>query len=295
MTEDFEEFKRIIQKMTDRRLKEKGYDCRTVIRPFTKLYRSYTGISAVFGKENSWGQVMSLEELYEAHRAGSSLTEIAETVSEELTKEIPPVEVGFMHDYEQLRRRLFLRLASREKNRELMKKIPCKTAGDMILTYHARVSAGDDAMASIMITDSILDMLEISDGRIHEDAMASSPQVLPAEIRVLHCSEAENRMVLVTNRFRSRGASVLFYPGMMDELARIFGGSYYVVPSSTEEIFLCAERDEERIEAIRSFHYRYVHHELPEDIFLSDRIYWYNAEERCLMNDGKTETVYREK
>ena len=53
-------------------------------------------------------------------------------------------------------------------------------------------------------------------------------------------------MYVLTNRGRLHGASVLFYPGLIEKVRKILGKDFYIIPYSTEEIMISPKRSDVR-------------------------------------------------
>lgn len=124
-------------------------------------------------------------------------------------------------------------------------------------------------MVSTIITNSIMEQYAITKEQLYQDALENSPKVLPAiteninkqlsrmkleemktsgmeseELKVME-EELEQMisanpisMIVVSNEFMVNGASVLFYPGMMDRIGEFMKGDYFVLPSSVNEVLV---------------------------------------------------------
>ncbi len=53
-------------------------------------------------------------------------------------------------------------------------------------------------------------------------------------------------MYVLTNRGRLHGASVLFYPGLIEKVRKILGKEFYIIPYSTEEIMISPKQSDVR-------------------------------------------------
>ncbi|MGN1023070.1 MAG: DUF5688 family protein [Lachnospiraceae bacterium] len=50
--------------------------------------------------------------------------------------------------------------------------------------------------------------------------------------------EADQGLIVLTNRANLYGAAVVFYPGLLKSLSDVVGGSFYLIPSSVHEMIL---------------------------------------------------------
>lgn len=103
----------------------------------------------------------------------------------------------------------------------------------------------------MLVLQIMLAAYGITKRQLHSDALANSKDIFPANIISLEklLSIPKEMMVtnasdifVVTNTQTVNGASVLFYQGMMGEIARIVGGSFYAIPSSIHEFLVFAKK-----------------------------------------------------
>lgn len=87
----------------------------------------------------------------------------------------------------------------------------------------------------------------------------------------------ESKEMLVIENGYLFGAITLFYPGVMEAVADLIGGSYYVIPSSRHEM-LAAPAEEYNPEQIRTMLREINRTEVEEQDKLTDEIYFYDAE-----------------
>lgn len=111
-----------------------------------------------------------------------------------------------------------------------------------------------------------MEMFGVSPEQLHADAMKSTQEILP--VTVEHLSEVmagsirqqmladglpeeeiasyleqmvipeEADMLVVSNEIRTAGASAIFYPDVLDQVAEKAGGNFFILPSSTEEVLV---------------------------------------------------------
>lgn len=183
---------------------------------------------------------------------------------------------------------LRVRLLNSSRNREYLKSVPHIDSG-CGLALIAEVRSGE---FRAVVTDGLLDSMEISRDELFETALENSaveePPVLyslPELLEEGHCScrnylneggspvlASDITLYMLSNKECFRGAAVLFYPGMTAKLCELLGGAFYVLPSSVHELLLLpvAEGDPQKLGSIISSANRTV---VSDDDYLSDDLF----------------------
>ena len=130
---------------------------------------------------------------------------------------------------------------------------PHKEVDGLAVSYHIAFENGHGIEASTTVTNNLLKMYGITEEQLHNDAMASSQQLLPVHLvslaemmgqmmgmdaDMVRPTMDEPQLMVLTNEQALHGAGVLFYPDMMDTIADYFGSDYFVLPSSIHEVLL---------------------------------------------------------
>lgn len=92
----------------------------------------------------------------------------------------------------------------------------------------------------------------------------------------------ESKDILVIKNGYQFGAIALFYPGVMEAVADLIGGSYYVIPSSRHEM-MAAPAEVYKPEEIRTMLRKINREEVEEQDRLTDEIYFYDADKNKFM------------
>ena len=87
-----------------------------------------------------------------------------------------------------------------------------------------------------------------------------------------------SRMLLISNSKNFFGAAALFYDGLMDFIAGMVGGSYYVLPSSVNELILLPDDGETDPECLAALVRDVNRSVVRPDEWLSDNVYYYDAQ-----------------
>ena len=212
---------------------------------------------------------------YEAGETfGSLMKEIIEIMEE--NKVTNQLEVDFFSDYEQVKKKLVLRLIHREKNKELLKQVPYLKFKDLAIVCHCVIVTEEIGSGSILIHKQHLENWGILEDTLLQDAFENSPRIESYEILKISdmvkgmlketvrekideiCKEDSERreillestlemmvreieekrvpMYVLTNRNRYYGAACLVYPDMLEKIGQMLQDDFYVLPSSVHEV-----------------------------------------------------------
>ncbi len=158
------------------------------------------------------------------------------------------------------------------------------------------------------MTNNLMNHLGVSQEQLHQDALKSSAEIMPAQMQKLSEVIAEMTgmptealegsvppLYVLSNEEKVKGASALFYPDMMESCTREMGGDYYVLPSSVHEVLLLADdgsmRSAELKDMVSSINGEVVE---PADV-LTDQVYHYDAKDRIFELGEKFEARQAEK
>lgn len=212
-----------------------GY--KTEIVPVKKLNNEYEGI-IVRTNESNVSPIMNLENLYESYKNNLlSMDEICNTFIAAPKKETEFESLeAITKNYEMAKKHLFIRISSAERNREFLSNYPHTIVEDLAITYHICVEKKYGETASFTISNDLLCSYGIDVETLHKDALDNAPKLFPVRYENMF-----NYITIVTNQDITNGAACVFYPGVLEEIARE-RGSYYLLPSSIHE-FIIAEED----------------------------------------------------
>ncbi|MBR4150263.1 MAG: hypothetical protein IKR08_02690 [Firmicutes bacterium] len=87
-----------------------------------------------------------------------------------------------------------------------------------------------------------------------------------------------SRMLLISNSKNFFGAAALFYDGLMEFIEGVIGGSYYVLPSSVNELILLPDDGETDPECLAALVRDVNRSVVRPDEWLSDNVYYYDAQ-----------------
>ena len=238
------------------------------------------------------GPAFNLDQLYEAYTDGTPLNEIGDYFLDISNKTSKSIDPEILDSYENMKDKLFIRVCNTRENRDLLDDVPHTEVEDLSITYHVAVDMSD-SFSSLMLTNNIIDDLGISKSQLHHDAVENSQNVLPAKIRTIQevvswlpspdmdsvNLKGPNPMLVISNDYFMNGAAALFYPEMMEEIGRVMGGNYYVLPSSIHEVIAIPEDARSNYRELESMVREINEMTVAKEDQLSNRVYHYDDKE----------------
>ena len=243
-----------------------------------------------------------VDEMYEAYKDGADLgylaTEMADMYSASRNAVAPP-EVDL--SYDNVKDKLTVRLLEKKRNHEFLSTMPYVSVGHGLAVI-ADINMGEDRGGDwrIAINNGVLESLGVDKERLFSDAMSnakiydpaslvdmSSALFSPEKVNLLEreepiAPEDIGGMYVLTNSTGSLGAAALFYPDVKEKAAELFGGDYYILPSSVHEVILVPAsagiNEKELCDMVKQANRTVV----DEKDILSDDVYHYSRDERRL-------------
>ena len=252
---DFKEFTDVIRENIRDYLPDSYRDAEIKVEEFHKLDHSYMGMQV-----KREGQTVVPNINLDAHystfmRNGQSLAgmdAVLQSISQEVQSQLL-FDTEWLQDYSQVKDKLYIRVSDAQENAYILSNSPHKEVDGLAVSYHIAFENGHGIEASTTVTNNLLKMYEITEEQLHNDAMASSQQLLPVHLvslaemmgqmmgmdaDMVRPTMDEPQLMVLTNEQALHGAGVLFYPDMMDTIADYFGSDYFVLPSSIHEVLL---------------------------------------------------------
>lgn len=301
----FDEFAKKVVEEIKNYLPEWYENATVEVTDLQKLNDSYTGLKISLPDSNIT-PCFNLEAAYENYCDGADLNMLLEKMADAFVIPNPQIDTKSFLDYESIKDKLFVRVSNAEKNKDVLAELPHTMKDDLAITYHILVQKDNEGIASTPVNMVLLETYGISVEQLHEDAMNNAPQIMPVmmesvgkviekemrremekcgaseqeiEIMLSEC-QMDGGLIVVTNDVKSNGASAIFYPGMMDECAEKFGGDFYIIPSSTDEVLILPDNGEMSISEINAMIQEVNVTQVSENMRLGDEAYHYDASEQ---------------
>lgn len=218
---------------------------------------SYTGM-AVRPENSEIGVTLNLQDYYKALGFGMFLEDVMDSVERSVVsavRHMPHYDARVLEDYDRMKDALTVDLVPVAGNEEKLAQIPHKNVEDMALVYRFEEESSVYGSASILVTNEMLTVYNITADQLHEDAMKAAVQNRPAKLHNMNDVMRDmmgdmsglvpmnepSPLWVATVEGGQNGAGVIQYPGFLDQAAEALGGDFYVLPSSVHEVLLVAD------------------------------------------------------
>lgn len=231
-------------------------------------------------------------------------------------------DVEFFMNYERLKKHLVFRIINKERNLELLEKVPYKELQDLAVVCHCLIETEQIGTGSILIYHHHLNTWQVSPEQLFMDAAKNSPIVEPWKLHKMstlvkeilsNTIEGENRamcddswrkqkdisegalddmikemedvhlpMYVLTNTRRYYGAASIIYQDVMEYIANFFDNDYYILPSSVHELILLSKSDDMDPSVLNEMIRDVNESQVEEEEWLSDHAYLYHRKEGFL-------------
>jgi len=204
-------------------------------------------VITIEGKDTMVSPVIYLEDLLKRYD-GENLDDLADWLYGELQDGKGALSNSDVFDkltHDGVKGNLSIRLINRHRNEKYLANKVYKEYLDLAVIFLVQVSM-EDNNGQVVITKDLAKQLELSEEELFNLALTSAPKLHPAQN--ITFSDAigymgedvrgmDDLFRVITNRDKIYGASVLLYPGFIEELYQRYG-KMYVLPSSQHEVLL---------------------------------------------------------
>lgn len=260
---NYEEFKKNITEDIKEYLPEEYRNAKISIASVSKIGMTYDSLT-VRPEGRNVSPAANLNAFYEDYVDGKDFDDILKDVAEVLQIKSPEnlKDASWILNYEQAKERLFFRVSNAKYNRDVLETAPHKINNDLMITCHLAVDISDQGIASTIVNNDLLEHYGITEKQLFNDAEKSAPRVMPVKIDAMfnflartmpewavreieqEPDSAPSKQIFVVNStIGVNGAAVLFYPGVLDQLAVKIGGDFIALPSSVHEFIVIPAND----------------------------------------------------
>ena len=261
---------------------------------------SYTGM-AVRPENSEIGATLNLQDFYEALGSGMFIEDVMDSIERSVVsavRHMPHYDARVLEDYDRMKDALTVDLVPVAGNEQKLAQIPHKNVEDMALVYRFEEESNVYGSASILVTNEMLAVYDITADQLHEDAMKAAVQNRPAKLHNMNDVMRDmmgdmsdlfpmnepSPLWVATVEGGQNGAGVIQYPGFLDQAAEALGGDFYVLPSSVHEVLLVADDGSMELGYLEEMVRSVNETEVSPAERLSDNVYHYDSEAHIFEN-----------
>ena len=297
---DFNEFRNRLEKDVGKIISDAYPGSTAVPKEVDKLQgQSYSALS-ISAKGSRLGMSLNMDSLYAQMQDGTDYADIlqqAEQQSLAFLANAPDYAIPNITDYEAVKPNLYIEVVGTKRNAEMLANVPHAEMEDISMVCRIQIKGRSDEEASVLVTDSLMETLGVEKDRLLADALENAPQIRPAMVRgmgsvlgMLGGEEAtDGQLVVVTTEDMVKGASAIFYPGMMDSASRMLKQDFFILPSSVHEVLLLPDDGVIRATELQSMVAEINAMAVDPVDQLTDNVYHYDAGERIFETGSRFE------
>lgn len=215
-----------------------------------------------------------LDEMYEAFSEHEDLDDILFKIAftiMQYTGFVPREIIDI--DFNKKKDSIVMTLINKEKNNNLLEKVPHKKILDLAVMYRIVMNFDDTGFNTIMITNELMEDMGMTVDELDKLAIENTCRLFPLEI-----CKFSKEFYMMTNEAKIHGAATMVCPEAMKKLAEIIDDDFYIIPSSIHEILAVPLKYAEprRLEHILKEGNK---HFIEENEILSDHIYYYSLDD----------------
>lgn len=239
-----------------------------------------------------------LEHFYEKYRAGMSMEEIVKQMISyyQNTKVMGSPNFSHLYKWQYARPRVAYKVVNRERNGELLAKVPHKDFLDLSKVFYIYLK---EIGGTILIDHQLCKQWEIGMEELEQAAEANTPKLQPTRLQhmeklmieifgedlmeffgeeVAEGSEKEQDMYVLSNDSRLYGAAAILFPGELQKIAERLDNDLYILPSSIHEVLLLPVLEDVDLDCLKEMVHEVNETSIVPEELLSDRVYIYRRD-----------------
>lgn len=259
---------------------------------------------AIMEKEQNVSPNIRLDHYYASFCEGMCIEEIGKQILEIYEDEKKKqIDITAFVDFSRAKEHIMFRLVHYEKNKTRLERMPHIRYLDLALTFYFEMDwlPGNHGQASVQIENEHLKLWGIDEGLLYDLALHNTMACFPAqhkpmsdvilqimagegvtlsdeEIYEFQKENGDIRMYVLSNEKTYFGASCIYYPGALKQLADSMESDLIVLPSSVHEVILLPANEEDDYQKINEMIADINMHQVAEEEILSDHLYYYDKE-----------------
>ena len=205
--------------------------------------------------DKKYSPTIYMEEFYEKYQHGADLDELMEdiciTLNETEMQSFESISSELLRNNDD---KILFELVNTKENEALLAGRPHREFQDLSIIYYWVVSRDENSIATLPVTNSICEIIGMTEDRLYELAKENMKQMFPLVKKPMaqvmgelvsgipgaqmdfSALEEECPLYVFSNDVRNLGAVVMLYPEVIHEVAEGIGEDLYLLPSSRHEI-----------------------------------------------------------
>lgn len=251
-------------------------------------------------EERSIAPNFSVYPWYEEFQQGVELDEVLHRIAHEVIK-ADAMTATIMNEFEQekIKENVIFELINTEQNEEYLAHVPHREFQDLSIVYSWILNCEEDSLLSATLTHALASYMGLDEEALFQLAKENTKRLFPTVIRPLSAVMNElvkqvtmenkpiievdlnERIYVITNTVRSKGAAAILYEESLYQFAQAYGDDFYLLPSSRHE-FVAVPATGMDIERLQDTVYEINQTEVATSDLLSNEMYLYDRQLRAI-------------
>lgn len=245
---------------------------------------------------------LPLQPFYQKYVKGEPLESLAEEVAEDYRNKRKEryLQAGWLHDWEQMKERLVVKLVNQEKNRESLKEVFSLSFLDLAVPFYLIVNQEipkeGKEIQTLPVTEKMVKRWGKDENELLEQAVENLERYLPKrllefqpfQLNTVYDMEAlekrkeldipKNKLLIMTNQDGNYGAAAMLDTKCLGKIARLIGSDLYIFPSSVHEVILHVRKEGEELDNMKKLVCDVNQKLLRPGDYLSDSVYFFDKD-----------------
>lgn len=232
-----------------------------------------------------------LEPFYKALESGMTLDDVINEISRLYSGtrvDLLDFDVSPIHDFNFMKKRLFVQLINRHRNMELLAEVPHTLfLDDFAVTVRCLVDTAGTGNASFLVHNNHMAMWGMETEELVSLALQNARELFGIDLRGIgqvlqeldpDFAEPQIPLWVMTNKRKFAGASTVLFDDILRDFANTYG-NFYVIFSSVHEALLLPTPDASDIDFITDINQSVNVSQLQADEVLGTKAYFYSRED----------------
>lgn len=294
---NYDEFKElVIEKLKDY-FPEPYRDYEMAVHPVFRTNEVKDGITL-----QRSGQTISptiyIQDMYQTYRSGNDLNDVLKHTADFYVEKSKQMDVNMDFLNKLPSDQIYMSLINTAENQELLKSCPHRQFQDLSVVYRVFIGQNETGIMSARIDEGLAEKYKVTEPELYELAYKNTEKLFPSVVRplndmlreimesqdvpdeIIDSTLEDNLLYIVTNNKQISGASAILYEENLHNLAELYGGDLYVIPSSVHEMLVLPADSDMLPDEIANIVQEVNQMAVQPEERLSNQVYRYDSRER---------------